>query len=41
VFELVYCVVRLLSITTFSNPEDGRKHTDIWTRFLFRTSWTN
>jgi len=40
-FELQFGVVGLLNISTFSNPEEGSKHTDIWTFFLFRTSWTN
>jgi hypothetical protein len=28
----------VLNIPIWSNPEDGSKHTDIWTGFLFRTA---
>ena len=48
-FELQFLFVRLLNkyiyiyIYTYkcSKPEDGSRHTDIWTRFLFRTCWSN
>ena len=33
-FELQFGVVRLLNIATWSNSEDGNKHTDFWTRFV-------
>jgi hypothetical protein len=39
-FDLQFRFVRLLNIPILTNPEHGSKHTDIWTRFVFRTTWT-
>jgi hypothetical protein len=36
-FELLFRVICSLNIPTWSNPEDGSKHTDTWTCLFFRT----